>query len=259
VIRTSVNFSSSNSNVIFSLFRSNDGIGRSESWQNSIALTGVDGSMALNATNNAFRHTLDVASFGKAATFAPSAFSVQIMNPGALASTDGMVFAGVMKSAADLGGDTRTWDALGKSFISYQAPRMMAAGKLALRGVQVNSYPLNMAAISDFLSMGSDSDGLVTWTESADLNGCGFAPIYVHTTEAALKLNYLVTVEWRVRFDFSHPAASGHVHHPVASDSTWDRVLRTATSLGSGVLDIAEVVANNGEALGRAAALMRGA
>jgi len=65
-------------------------------------------------------------------------------------------------------------------------------------------------------------------------------------------LELLITVEYRVRFDLDHPASASHKYHPIASDSTWDKMTRGAVALGNGVMDIADVVANTGMAVGRA-------
>jgi len=130
----------------------------------------------------------------------------------------------------------------------------MTNPKLALKGIQMNSYPLNMAAISNFEAVQAHAEGITTWTSA---NGdakqtqylTGWAPIVVvnkgHLTDP---LTFCVTVEWRVRFDISNPAVSSHQHHTVTSDRMWDGMVRAAASLGNNVREITDLVANAGQA-----------
>ena len=87
-----------------------------------------------------------------AASIVPSAFSVQVMNPGALQSTSGMVYMGRTKNKVALaeGNVQATFQTLADDLVSYSNPRLCAAGKLALRGVQIDAVPNNMSELSRF-------------------------------------------------------------------------------------------------------------
>jgi hypothetical protein len=157
-----------------------------------------------------------------------------------------MVYMGVMTTQADWGGKTETWNTMFDRFVEFQSPRMMAAGKLALRGVRCNSYPLSMSHVSKFTELVTSADSRAVWNNTTAAPA-GWAPIMVYNPQG-IGLEYLVTIEWRVRFDLTNPASSGHVHHPVASESAWDNTMKAASSLGNGVREISEVVANIGAA-----------
>jgi len=156
-----------------------------------------------------------------------------------------------MTTQAAIGGDTRTWDDYASQFVEFMNPRVLMAGKLALRGVQINSYPLNMAACSEFTPL-SEVTGLSSMETPAP-EPCGWAPIvcYIPPSNPQLALEALVTTEWRVRFDLTNPASAGHIHHPLASDATWESLVRKAVALGNGVIDISDVVANAGQAVAK--------
>jgi hypothetical protein len=174
-----------------------------------------------------------------------------MMCPTALQTASGIVYAGVSQTQIKTVNETRTWADLAEQFVEFQSPRVLTAGKLALRGVQINSYPLNMDSVSSFRRLqqiGNVATTQVPGFQTGDF--AGFAPIVIfNPSEADLEL--LVTVEMRLRFDFGHPAASSHKAYPVASDSTWNTMMQKAVALGNGVMDIAEGVANLG---GRVAA-----
>jgi hypothetical protein len=201
--------------------------------------------------------TIDLSGLGDAATLVPSALSVQIMCPAPLQNASGIIYAGVMNTQAAIAGRTETWDSWADKFVQFQNPRLLAASKLALRGVQINSYPLNMSEVSNFTPLRQSTDGVTTYNPAV-VTGLpepkGWAPIVIYNT-GDTPLEFLITVEYRVRFDLDHPASASHTHHPVAPDSTWDRLMRHASALGNGVIDIADVVANTGMAVGRAAAV----
>jgi hypothetical protein len=208
----------------------------------------------MNASNNTVAYPFDFSSMDKATTICPAAYSVQLMNPESLQTTSGIVYQGVMHTQAALADRSESWFTYLNKFVQYQAPRLMSAGKLALRGTQCSSYPLNMGEVSRFTPSSIHGGGAFTWS-STQSECVGWAPILVLNPNE-VELEYLVTCEWRVRFDLDNPAAASHRHHPIATDQTWDKLMRMACSLGNGVQDIAEVVANTGVAAGKIAALM---
>ena len=190
---------------------------------------------------------------GEHCQITPSACSVQIMNPNPLQTTEGILYIGKMNVQPAYAGDTvDDGNKIANNFVSYMAPRLCAAAKLALRGVQVDAHPLNMNRLADFTQIyrgfsGSDgTPGQSTWAEN--LVPVGFTPIVIYNPEG-VKLNLLVCHEYRTRFELFNPACSSHKYHPPVSDSTWADMIKKAADLGSGVMDIADVVAKTGIAL----------
>ncbi len=220
-------------------------------WTNVFSFSSVVEGTAINGAANANRWSYDFP-FGTEAgtTWTPSAFSVQVMNGNALQTTTGIIAAGVLKTQLKIAGSTETWTSLADSFIAYQQPRLLSAGKLALRGVQMNSYPLNMSNVSEFTDSANTGSSVGLAYGATQPTTDGWAPIMV-VNQDNVALTYLVTTEWRVRFNPFSPAASAHRHHPVASDSLWNTLMKRATALGNGVLEISDVVANVGQAVGR--------
>jgi hypothetical protein len=195
-------------------------------------------------------------------TCCPAAISCQVMGKSNLQNADGQLAAAVVPARMDLYGDVRTWEDVGKQVVSYFRPRLMSAGKLSLRGIQMDSFPLSMADVSEFLPMEPVAEaftpmsgwGLASGTGAPRFSG--WAPMAVYNPDGA-SLSILVSIEWRVRFDIANPAVASHTHHGVTSDHAWERNLQRAHSALPGVLDIVEKVANTGAAvykIGRMAA-----
>lgn len=200
---------------------------------------------------------------GQHAQITPSACSVQIMNGNALAGTDGMLFIGKMKVQPTYAGDTvdKASD-IAQNFVSYMAPRLCAAGKLALRGIQVDAHPMNMNRLADFTQVyrgftgSSDENPLLTAWQN-QLTPCGFTPIVIYNPNG-VNLSLLVCTEYRTRFELFNPACASHKHHPPSSENEWAHMVKRACDLGSGALDIADIVAKSGLAQ-RFGALMKAA
>jgi len=188
-------------------------------------------------------------------TCCPSAISVQVMCPTALQTASGTVAAAVCPVRLDLSDDGRSWAAIQQDLIAFMRPRLMTAGKLALRGVQLDSYPLSMAACSEFLPMKEEDDSPegTAWTAGGP-HPIGWAP-FMFYNGTGQPLQYLITTEWRVRFDIGHPAVSSHTHHGVSTDVGWDHHIRKAIEVAPGVIDIVERIANSG-VMARAAQAM---
>jgi len=234
-------------------------LGLKNFWTTFGMLKSVNSALAINATNNAYLHSIPfpgVSVTGSSLSAVPAAISVQVMNPNPLQTTSGIVAAAVCPTQLDLRGRTETWADFGTEFLSFMRPRLMSAGKLALRGIQMDSYPLNMSALADFRPVIASPDITFTLDSSTYVHPEGFAPMVIvnqaSTDDPPLELNLLITVEWRTRFDIGNPAVSSHTHHGVTSDQHWDGLIKQAIDKGSGVLDIVERVANTGEALANA-------
>lgn len=216
----------------------------------------ADGGNALFYTSSAL-----AASGISGARMVPAAITVQVMNGENMQNADGIAYIGRSKTVLDLMGDTRTWRTVMEELVSYSAPRLCSGGKLALRGVQVNAIPNNMSVLSDFVPRRVADSGIKVWGDgigaySADFEG--FGPIFVYNPDK-IGLKYLVTIEWRMRFDPLNPAYAGHSMHTPASESTWNKVIGEAESVGHGVMDIADVVADVGAASLPFVAMMAGA
>jgi len=182
-------------------------------------------------------------------TCCPSAISVQIMGPKALSEASGQIACAVVPARLDLTDDHRTWEAVQTDITSFFRPRLLSAGKLTLRGVQMDSHPLSMNDVSSFEPLLHQDPNPNTVTPLAWSNErpypCGWAPMaFVNPTGADLQM--LICVEWRVRFDVGNPAIASHSHHGVSSDVGWDQQIRRATDALPGVIDIVERVANTG-------------
>lgn len=254
VMRTTRRFQSSARALVFGTYKwrpSGSTIAYGGGWSPICAVHDYAGADPINGHLNTVTKVMPMDGLGKACTVCPSALSVQVMNPGALMETTGIIYAGVMNTQAAIGGRSESYDSYFDKFIEFQSPRLLSAGKLALRGIQINSYPLNMAELSEFTPIQQDVDDTVTWAPgSVDFSPTGFAPVMVYNSSGpSLALEYLVTTEWRVRFDLDHPASSAHRQHPVASDQLWGSLMAKASALGNGVLDIADVVSNVGKAV----------
>lgn len=175
----------------------------------------------------------------------PAGISVQVMGNKSLNAAEGQLAACVIPAGMDLRGTDMSWQDVSKRIISYFRPRLLSGGKLALRGVQMNSHPLNMTDCSDFrtieLMTGEDA---VPWNMATE-SPSGWAPMAI-INEDASDITLLVSVEWRVRFDMGHPAVASHQHHGVTSDSAWDNHIKSAVAALPGVIDIVEKVAQTG-------------
>jgi hypothetical protein len=264
---------SSNDRVnIIGCFSENLSVGNTSVWTSYGMLRSVNSALPINDPNNALLTTVAFPGAGgvtgSGMSAVPAAVSVQVMNPNPLQTTEGIVAAAVCPTQLDLRGRTETWADFGTEFVSFMRPRLMSAGKLALRGVQLDSYPLNMSALADFKPVTSASgDVTFTWDAGSTTHPLGFAPLVIvnqgSTETPPLELNFLITIEWRVRFDIGNPAVASHKHHGVSTDQHWDSLVRSASNMGNGVRDIVERVANTGaavaDAVGRGALAYRAA
>lgn len=249
VIRVTRRFSSSDAVNIFGTFY------KGSQLDNICCVSSLNETNPMNDPNNMRFQSIDLGNVGAAATLVPSAFSLQIMNPNPLQTTHGTIYAGVMNTQAALANRSDHWSVWADKFVEFQAPRILTAPKLAMRGVQINSYPLNMSVLADFKPIVTGpASGTTTWGGSnSDLEPAGFAPIVVFNATAEdlessrPQLEFLVTTEYRVRFDLDNVASASHQQHPVAPDHVWADLMSRASSLGNGVIDIVEGVANFGQ------------
>jgi hypothetical protein len=246
VFRSTLAFSSNDPLIIFSPFMhySTGSDASVPVWTNQVAI-GAKTLASVPINGNEWNHYM-TAQLYDSATYVPAAITVQIMNGNALQSTFGVAYIGRVKTAIKYSGSPiHSAGDIAHDFVQYFSPRLCSLPKLALRGVKVDSYPLNMGALSDFTSIWKEQTNQQQPWHGKD--PAGFAPIlFYNTAESPEQIDFLVTVEWRTRFSMQNPACSSHEHHPVSSDQTWDKLMKAATNVGHGCIDIAESVAMTG-------------
>jgi len=206
-----------------------------------------------NATNGIRRYCFSsmTTSSWQAASVVPAAFSIQVLNPEALQSSAGMVYLGRCKNKVHMseGHNSESFQTLADNLVAFSNPRMCSAGKLALRGVQIDGVPNNMSELARFTSLSQVSDANFTLNSNNGLHQEGFNPIFLYNP-GSVDLQVLVCCEWRVRFDPSNPAYAACRMHKPSSENDWASNIEKAVSMGSGVVDIVERVARQGRALG---------
>jgi hypothetical protein len=228
-------------------------------WSPMIGASGVVDTNPINAAGNTHIWSNSTAVNYRTATLCPSAMSVQVMNPNAVGVTRGMVYAGRARTQMRMNGSTMTWTDLMNDLVAYNAPRLMSAGKLAFRGVQIDCVPFNMNLLADFMPFSAAPTNPATWDSPTMVEQMGgFAPIFIYNPNN-IELQFLVTMEWRTRFDPSNPAQASHRQHPVSSDKTWGDLLTQLDNGANGVRDIASSVAATGAAAQTAMQSVRGA
>jgi hypothetical protein len=231
---------------IFVPFQHNSTVSERE-WLSCVGVRNVVRNDPVNGPNNT--HFIDgpsPAEISSAAEAVPAALSVQVMNPEALQGTTGIIAIGRVNQQLNLVNEIGDWDAVGSRFISYYSPRLCSAAKLALRGVRCSAYPLDMSEYADFRQLsGIQGDG--TWDNH--LVPAALSPIVVYQPGTPINLNFLVTIEWRVRFDPLNPATASHTFHGVASDGAWAHTIKSMSDMGHGVEDIVDSIANAGAAV----------
>lgn len=217
-------------------------------WTNICCIGSNDQNATLGSAGKAHLYVFDQlrGSTWTGAQVTPAAFSIQLMNPNSIQGTSGIVYAGrirtTLKENASLG---TTGKAVANSLISYNNPRLASAAKLAFRGIHINNVPFNMSEMANFTPVEAVAEQGTATLDGNTAMPYGFAPSFVYNPQG-IDLQYLVCCEWRVRFDPSNPAQATHVYHPPASESVWHSMQSAMESMGHGVQDIAEVVANVG-------------
>lgn len=252
VIRTTQLIATDDPLMIFGPTVGDDGY-----WTNTIAYGIKDVNSTIATANNTYQYTMvnmKTASWN-AAQLVPAAFSVQLMNPQAIQSTNGIVYAGRLRTEwkiAEAPNRGSTGLAVANQFISYNNPRLLSAAKLAFRGVQTDCVPFNMSYLANFTTQDQFDPQAITVSATTP-NQRGFGPQFYYNPNK-ISLQYLVCVEWRVRFDPANPAQAAHVQYNHADESVWMRCLHAAEAMGNGVIDIADKVAETGNAVFGAAA-----
>lgn len=177
----------------------------------------------------------------------PAAYSVRITCPTALQTAKGQYFLGKWNIAADPR-EYSTYQDIADGFMSYGQPRPLTAARLAMRGVQCNAMPRNMADCSDFLHVSANSGPAiqnVTPYPLRETTGTwsGLSPIFLiveSSTDGTTSLNVQVAIKWRYRFPMTNPAAKTHTYQGIGTDAYWNDVCRDASGLGHAVEAIPE-------------------
>lgn len=232
-------------------------IGDDGNWCNTAGYGVVDINKTFSAGNNINQYVFDSMQPNNASwngsQVTPAAFSVQLMNPNALQTTNGIVYAGRLRTAWKITQNLNTAAvAMANQFISYNNPRLLSAAKLAFRGTQTDCVPFNMSELADFTSQDRFTEKVIT-ASSTTPDQKGFAPQFYYNPNG-INLQYLVCCEWRVRFDPTNPAQASHIQHTHADENVWMKCLHFAEAAGNGVVDIADRVAQTGNAVFGAAA-----
>jgi hypothetical protein len=253
VVRTTKTITTSAAAMLLGPFTEFDTTHNLDRWSNVCAIEDVDATLAINATTNAKVHVfaeLQDASFSRSKV-TPAAYSVQVLNGNALQTTSGVIVAGRARTVPQPAGSTVTWNAYMGGLSSYNQPRLMSAAKLALRGVQADLIPNNMAQLANFLGINDRTDESVL-TYTVGPQPAGFAPLFI-SNPGAVELTLLVTCEWRVRFDPMDPAQATHREYGVTPDNVFANIINRMAAMGNGVLDIVERTAQTGEFIQRMA------
>lgn len=219
-------------------------------WTNVCGYGILDETKKPEDTNNTYVYAFENMANGswQSAQVTPAAFSVQLMNPNALQTTSGIVYAGRIRTSFKLSSNRATvGKAIANQLISYNMPRLMAAAKLAFRGTQVDAVPFNMSYLANFTEV-KDIKPTSFAVSASTSDFAGFNPQFYYNPQK-IPMQYLVCCEWRVRFDPSNPAQASHIQYSHAEESVWMRALHAAEAAGNGVIDIAERVANTGNAI----------
>jgi len=226
-------------------FNVSDGI-----WSSCCGFGSMDAAKKPDDANNTYLwhfKQLTAGSWG-GAQLTPSAFSVQIMNPNSIQQTSGIIYIGRLRTTLKMTDNYGTaYSTIAQNCISYNNPRLCSAAKLAFRGVQIDLVPFNMSELANFTKFETGANG-TTALGSSGADFTGFAPLFIYNPQK-VNLQYLVCCEWRTRFDPSNPAQATHVQHPHAPESFWAQAMHGAEAIGNGVVDIAERVANTGNAI----------
>lgn len=244
VVRLTTSFSSANEYMLFGTFRMDEPAATyaETRWLNTGVMewASASGGLPMQSTIPVMRGFPGLGDD----YFVPAAMTIQVLNTNALQSTNGLIVAGNMKTSLAPGAKTANISTVFNELINVSAPRLMSAPKLALRGVQADLQPSNMSALADFRLPGSSGSSPQVMNAQSD----GFLPMFLRN-EQQVTLNFVVTIELRMRFSTSNIASASHRQYPHAPLSVWDRAVQGATMIGHGIVDISEKVSAVGSAV----------
>jgi len=225
-------------------------------WNDWCGVASVNGGANVSDPGNTLPINMPMSYLGSACEVVPSALTVQVMNPSALQTADGIFAMGRVNQQLDLSTTVGTWNEMKARFVSFYSPRLLSAGKLSLRGVKCDSYPLDMSEYSSFRNI-ANIEGPIQWF--SNFKPGALAPIvFIQNNTTRKEIQFMVTIEWRVRFDPGNPATASHVHHEATPDSVWNSVIKTMSAVGHGIEELAEGVTAAGS-IARGVARLAGA
>lgn len=248
VIRTTKLHRSDSSFIMFCPCVQENSSSHSGDWLDICGIEDVDSTLGVTAALNARPIMMPMQGLAAACEVVPAGLTVQVMNPASLQTADGIFAMTRVNQQLMLGTQpsTVTWDEMAARVIAFYSPRILTGGKLALRGVQCSAYPLDMSEYADFLPV-RVLDHDFTWGPA--VRPSALSPIvFVQNNDVPKTVEFMVTIEWRVRFDPGNPATSSHTYHETLSDEAWNGVIKAASAVGHGVEEISEDVAALGVA-----------
>ena len=256
IIRTSETFSNNSEVSIFGAFHRN-GQEDTHGWTSQFCAQSFDAAVAMNGTNNALGRTYSAmnAAAWDFAECVPAAVTVQVINPEALQTTAGTVFAGRLRTLPSMIDRSITWRDFANNFLSYNAPRVCSAAKLALRGIQMDGAPYDMSSLASFQPRKTTLGGAYSWDgtttdvkDNSDVDG--FGPMIVYNQGSGgirPNLTYIVTPEWPGRSAPSNPAQPAAQCYPPPSHTPPSPAIKALDDVGNGAVDIVERVAAAGQ------------
>lgn len=220
-----------------------------DQWMNCYALSSNVGSVSqldvVNGWTTWNMPGVSIAGGYRGARLTPSAITIQLMNPEAVQTTAGIVYIGRANNAMnvrtmDL---TQTFDTLAQNLVAFTAPRLCSAAKLAFNGVKVSAVPNDMTEMADFTAIDFETAPQnLTLAAASNIRPGGFNPIFVYNPNV-IDLQFLVCVEWRVRFGPANSMHSLVTEYPAAPDATWTRILKEMhNEPNAGVRDLVDRV-----------------
>lgn len=254
ILRVTRTLTSADRYVMFGTFYGNIA-GESERLLSCVGLHSASGVSTVGTTSWTTLDNDQLGLFGSTHignTYIPAALTVQVMCTDPINTASGLVRGTLLRQAINLHDQASTVENWYSSACVVNPPRLMTAGKMALRGVVANAVPMNMSKLSDFVVGRNVASAVTPSTDYENFTATGMTPIIIENTGGA-NLAYVVTTEYRVRFEAGLVAAATHVSHPATPLPAWNRCVELASKYGHGIQDIAETIANTGAAIGRAA------
>lgn len=259
VIRTTVLHTSSAEFIMFCPFQESDFAPNSAagplSWVDICGIEDVVGSNDITAPDNTRPIRMPMLGLGAACEVVPAALTVQVLNPNSLQNAEGVFAMARVNQQLSLGNSPAglTWREMGARVISFYSPRLLSGGKLAIRGVKCSAYPLDMSEYSQFAPVKAWPAQPFHWnlqTSNGGFRPAALSPIvFVQENAIAQTIEFLVTIEWRVRFDPGNPATASHTYHDTLPDEAWNGLIKSVSNAGSGVEELSEDVATLGGAI----------
>lgn len=205
-------------------------------WHNWCGVMDVDSELPMNGASNA--HSIVIPTPGGAMDeVVPASLTVVASCDTALQTASGSFMMGRMNQGWQATSDT--WTQFGEAFISNFAPKVLTAGRLALRPVSCSAYPLDMTHYQDFAQV-SPYDGALTRTSQHDF-GTLSPIVFLQKSDTPVQVQFMVTMEWRVRYSAFNPASASHSYHPPTSTVVWSDTIKAASAMGHGVVEVGEV------------------